>query len=116
MYRDVAEPILRAMERLHPTKRFAMNAAECNRLTIPVDAVDYAELLSILLDNAGKWARHEVRLVFDNDEDGAVVARISDDGPGIEPENMDKAFALGSRFDTSKPGAGLGLAIAHEIA
>jgi len=113
---DVAEPILRAMKRLHPTKSFAMNAAECNRLTIPVDAVDYAELLSILLDNAGKWARHEVRLVFDNDDDGAVVARISDDGPGIEPENMDKAFALGSRFDTSKPGAGLGLAIAHEIA
>ena len=113
---DVAEPILRAMERLHPTKRFAMNAAECNRLTIPVDAVDYAELLSILLDNAGKWARHEVRLVFDSDEDGAVVARISDDGPGIEPENMDQAFVLGSRFDTSKPGAGLGLAIAREIA
>lgn len=113
---DVAVPILRAMERLHPTKRFTMNATGCHRSSIPVDSVDYAELLSILLDNAGKWARHEVQLHFECEEGGPLVARISDDGPGIATEKIGEAFLLGSRLDTSKPGAGLGLAIARDIA
>ncbi|KEO89107.1 hypothetical protein EH31_13805 [Erythrobacter longus] len=113
---DVAVPIVRAMERLHPTKRFTVNATGCHRRIIPVDSVDYAELLSILLDNAGKWAHHEVQLHFECEASGPFIARICDDGPGIDTEKIGEAFLLGSRLDTSKPGAGLGLAIARDIA
>lgn len=113
---DVAVPILRAMERLHPEKSFALVLDNCDQVTLPIDAVDYSELLAILLDNAGKWARNRVELTLVCDSDGAVTARISDDGPGMTEEQLGDAFLLGSRFDTTKPGAGLGLAIAREIA
>lgn len=104
------------MERLHPDKSFSLVSDHCDQATLPVDAVDYSELLSILLDNAGKWARSEVELTFVCDSDGVVIARISDDGPGMTSAELADAFLLGSRFDTTKPGAGLGLAIARDIA
>lgn len=113
---DVAMPILRAMERLHPDKSFSLASGNCDQVTLPIDAVDYSELLSILLDNAGKWARSEVELTFVCGSDGVVIARISDDGPGMTSAELADAFLLGSRFDTTKPGAGLGLAIARDIA
>jgi len=113
---DVAVPILRAMERLHPDKTFSLASGNCDQITLPIDAVDYSELLSILLDNAGKWARSEIELAFVCDSGGTVIARISDDGPGMSAAELKDAFLLGSRFDTAKPGAGLGLAIAREIA
>ena len=39
-----------------------------------------------------------------------------DDGPGIPEAELARLTARGARLDTSGPGAGLGLAIASEIA
>lgn len=50
---------------------------------------------------------------------GKAVVAISDNGPGIPPELLDKAFEPFFRVDPARrqsvPGAGLGLAIAKEI-
>lgn len=113
---DVALPILKAMERLHPGKRFRLDAGRCGGAALPVDPVDYAELLSILLDNAGKWARAEVVLAFACDADGAITATIRDDGPGIAEPELARVFELGVRLDPAVPGSGLGLAIARDLA
>ncbi len=113
---DVALPILSAMRRLHPDTRFRLEAAGCEGAVLPLDAVDYAELLSILLDNAGKWAASEVVLTFAVDGTGATVATVSDDGPGMPEHYLERAFDLGVRFDPVKPGTGLGLAIARDLA
>lgn len=112
---DAALPILRAMERLHPDKSFSFDATSCKGVVLPVDPVDYTEVLSILLDNAGKWANHKVTLSFACDRAGACAARIADDGPGIPADRIDEAFAVGTRFDTEVAGSGLGLAIAHDL-
>lgn len=112
---DVAAPILRAMERLHPNKQFEMQSDGCHGVSLPVDGVDYSEVLSILLDNAGKWARSTVALTFSCHRDGSVIARIEDDGPGILDERIEEAFEVGSRFDPEAPGSGLGLAIARDL-
>lgn len=112
---DVALPILRAMRRLHPDKLFHVKAAGCEGVMLPLDAADYAEVLSILLDNAGKFARRHVTLSFACGGAGAVTARIEDDGPGMTEAQIARAFEVGTRFDTSAPGSGLGLAIARDI-
>ena len=78
--------------------------------------MDYAELLSILLDNAGKWARGEVVLAFACTADGAITATIRDDGPGIPEADLARVFDLGVRLDSAMPGSGLGLAIARDLA
>jgi len=113
---EVAVPILRAMERLHPERRFALEARGCEGIVLPLDPVDFAELLSILLDNAGKWARSKVTLTFGCDSVGNLLAEIEDDGPGMSEEDIARAFEVGTRFDADMAGSGLGLAIARDLA
>lgn len=113
---DVAEPILRAMQRLHPTKHFSIDSRQCEGAELPLDEVDFSELLAILLDNAGKWAATNIRLSFECGADGSVTTAISDDGPGMSDEQIAHAFEIGSRFDHGQAGSGLGLAIARDIA
>ena len=112
---DVALPILRAMERLHPDKQFTLEAGTCQGVVLPLDPVDYAEVLSILLDNAGKWSRRTVTLSFACDKGRACIVRIADDGPGIPEDLIDQAFIVGTRFDAAAAGSGLGLPIAQDL-
>ena len=112
---DVALPILRAMERLHPDKAFTLTATGCEGVVLALDPVDYAEVLSILLDNAGKWARGQVAITIICERDGRCTVTIADDGPGIPCHLIEDAFAVGARFDPDTAGSGLGLAIARDL-
>ena len=112
---DVVLPILRAMERLHPDKRFVLDTSDCTGVALPLDPVDYAEVLSILLDNAGKWARREVLVSFAAGGAGGSAVTITDDGPGIPEAMIEQAFEVGTRFDADTAGSGLGLAIARDL-
>ncbi|MGC1271271.1 MAG: HAMP domain-containing sensor histidine kinase [Croceibacterium sp.] len=107
-------PILNAMHRLHPERRFTLDNALAGSVSLPVDPVDLTELLSILLDNAGKWARDEVRIGIVPVPDGLEVV-VEDDGPGLTAEQLARAGGIGVRFDPATPGSGFGLAIAKDI-
>ncbi len=111
----VVLPILRAMERLHPEKTFTLKQTAGGDKSLPLEPVDYAEVLSILLDNAGKWARREVTLTLAWLPNGASNVTISNDGPGIPEGLIDRAFEVGARFDPDVAGSGLGLAIARDL-
>ncbi len=112
---DVAMPILRAMERLHPDKQFILEAAGCEGALLPLDPIDFAEVLSILCDNAGKWAETQVTVTFACEPSGGSTVTIADDGPGIPNALIEQAFSVGTRFDPDTPGSGLGLAIARDL-
>jgi signal transduction histidine kinase len=112
----VLAPILRAMRRLHPDREFTMTDPVAGDTMVPVDPVDLAELLSILLDNAGKWARREVTISSVRERDGRTAITILDDGPGMTDDQIARACDIGTRFDPAMPGSGLGLAIAKDIA
>lgn len=112
---DVVLPILRAMERLHPKKRFTLDASLSKEIALPVDPVDFAEVLSILLDNAGKWARSAVAVTITCERHGGSTVTIADDGPGIAEAMIGQAFDVGTRFDPDTAGSGLGLAIARDL-
>ena len=112
---DVAVPILRAMERLHPDKAFILTTSGCEGVVLAHDPIDYAEVLSILLDNAGKWARSTVTIAIACARHDTAIVTIADDGPGIPDDQLEEAFVVGARFDPGAAGSGLGLAIARDL-
>jgi signal transduction histidine kinase len=79
------------------------------------EAQDLSELLGNLLDNACKWASAKVRIAATRSKDRLKV-EIGDDGPGIAAEQRAVALQRGGRLDEHKPGSGLGLTIATDLA
>ena len=79
------------------------------------EAQDLSELLGNLLDNACKWAPAKVRIAAERANDRLKI-EIGDDGPGIAAEQRAKALQRGGRLDERKPGSGLGLTIALDLA
>jgi signal transduction histidine kinase len=76
-------------------------------------------LLGNLVDNARRHAAATVQVSVDRHEDGVVV-EVIDDGPGIPAADRERAFERFTRLDEARTrddgGAGLGLAIARDIA
>jgi signal transduction histidine kinase len=89
----------------------------------PGNPEDLSRMFRNLLDNAARYARHRVlitvRITGAAGPDGIVV-EIADDGPGIPAEERERVFGRFVRLDASREhasgAAGLGLAIAREIA
>ena len=84
---------------------------------------DLSRMFRNLLDNAVRYARHRVlvtvRITGAARPDGVAV-EIADDGPGIPAGERERVFGRFVRLDASREqasgSAGLGLAIAREIA
>ncbi|HEX2818626.1 MAG TPA: HAMP domain-containing sensor histidine kinase [Streptosporangiaceae bacterium] len=80
---------------------------------------DLSRMFRNLLDNAVRYARHRVLITAAARPEGIVV-EIADDGPGIPEEERERVFGRFVRLDASREqasgSAGLGLAIAREIA
>ncbi|QRX90278.1 sensor histidine kinase [Streptomyces noursei] len=94
-------------------------------------ALQLERLLRNLLDNACRYARTTVQVTLRTehadhtpctDADGRPALRLDvlDDGPGIPPVDQERIFERFTRLDDARSrhtgGAGLGLAIAREIA
>lgn len=75
---------------------------------------EWFELFGNLLENGFKWANHQVRVVIDAVEDGVVIV-VSDDGPGVEEEELAGLAERGCRLDESVPGHGIGLSTVATI-
>ena len=115
---DVAEaiaPMLNAMARLHGGRGVVFELEAGPDLEVACDPVDFAEVISSLLDNAGKWARSRVGVRWERVGEMARIF-IDDDGPGLPAELRERMFAVGERLDEVGSGAGLGLAIARDLA
>jgi PAS domain S-box-containing protein len=83
-----------------------------------VDASRAQQIFANLLDNAAKHGggRGEVHVEVGR-EDGDAVVRVSDQGPGIPPHEVERIFHRFYRVDRSRSssGTGLGLAIAKHL-
>ncbi|MEZ5863312.1 MAG: HAMP domain-containing sensor histidine kinase [Geminicoccaceae bacterium] len=120
--RGQATALAPVIERLVRTlRRTPAGSARDWRLDVPehleiaVEADYLGELLGNLLDNAAKWARSVVSVEAVPDT-GNVLLTIADDGPGVDAAGLDRLGTRGHRLDTAKPGHGIGLAIARDIA
>jgi len=110
----LANDLARAMNRLFPERGLTIDVIGSADLAVRCDRDDFAEILGNLMENACKWAesRIEVRIGRLGTE---VTVTICDDGPGLEPDHLEKVRERGVRLDETVPGSGLGLAIASEL-
>jgi signal transduction histidine kinase len=74
-------------------------------------------LLVPLITNAIRYGRSNVRVSVTRDGE-AVAFRITDDGPGLEADEVDSVFEPGVRGTAANgaPGAGLGLTLSRRLA
>jgi PAS domain S-box-containing protein len=119
------EELLPILEEVHTlfedqarTKRIRLEVADC--ATEPKARIDrdrIIQALANLLDNALRLTPEEGRVVLAVEErDGCVELSVSDDGPGIEPELLERLFDRFAQSSSSGGGAGLGLAIVKGVA
>ena len=81
------------------------------------DAVRLRELFDNLLDNAVRYTTEGGRVTMRVFAAPAPAVEVSDDGPGIPPQERERVFERFHRLlGSSHDGSGLGLAIAQEIA
>jgi signal transduction histidine kinase len=85
------------------------------------DARQLSRVLENLISNAQRYAATRVTVGVAADRTaGQAVVEVVDDGPGIPPADRERVFERFTRLDAARGretgGAGLGLAIAREVA
>jgi two-component system, OmpR family, phosphate regulon sensor histidine kinase PhoR len=97
------------------TARFSLRGDDT---IVAIDALRAQQIFTNLLDNALKHGgdRGEIAVEVGRDNGDAFV-RVSDEGPGIPPHELERVFHRFYRVDRSRsqPGTGLGLAIAKHL-
>lgn len=111
---EAAGAIADTLRRLFPERTIEVEIPE--GLAFRGDREDLIEIVGNLAENACKWARRCVRITAEEAEEGSLVLRVDDDGPGLGAEATTRAVERGVRLDERTPGAGLGLSIVSEIA
>ncbi len=97
----------------------AIEAAGLTPVTVVADPTELRRVAANLLDNGTRHARSHVVVAVESAGDTAELT-VTDDGPGIPEDQADRIFERFARLDDARSaadgGAGLGLAIAREIA
>jgi signal transduction histidine kinase len=117
----VAEPLIRALERIHRDNAVAITTQCPPGLRFHGEKQDLEEMLGNLLDNACKWARASVHLTVSRKlrqtrtSPALITLLVEDDGPGLTDEQRKRIGKRGQRLDETKPGSGLGLSIVTDL-
>jgi two-component system phosphate regulon sensor histidine kinase PhoR len=106
-------PLRNVLEDLADEFRFAVSGEDATAMIDPLRA---QQIFTNLLDNARKHGRGDVTVEIGR-ENGEAIVKVSDEGPGIPPQELDRVFHRFYRVDRSRsePGTGLGLAIAKHL-
>jgi signal transduction histidine kinase len=75
---------------------------------------DFDEIAGNLLENAFKWAKSAVA-VRARASDRMLSITVDDDGPGLQPADVERVLRPGQRLDEKAPGFGFGLSITSEL-
>ena len=117
----LSEEVLTDLAPLAENKGIALNCAG-DALVIGSDTLLY-RLVFNLTENAIRYSRPGSTVnvsISDSDSDSHVLLRVKDEGPGIPKQYRESIFQPFFRLDKSRSraygGAGLGLALAWEIA
>ncbi|HCR96910.1 MAG: sensor histidine kinase [Halomonas sp.] len=111
---DTLSPLLSGLSRLAQRRMLTLHQIWENYPRVHLDAQDIQELIGNVLDNALRWANHEVTFrVWVVDQ--MLWLSVSDDGPGMTQQESQEALGRGKRLDEQRSQSGLGLAIVADL-
>jgi len=117
--RAILERMADSLERLHVDAGLRAEVAGEADLVAHMDERDLWEVCGNLMENAAKYGSGRLRAAVRPGEPGprrdGVIVEIEDDGPGIEPEQVERLLERGQRGDEQRDGQGLGLALVREL-
>lgn len=96
-------------------------AVDAGAATVEARPVDVEIVFRNLIDNAVKYSGPDAKVAVESwaNGRGAVVTRVSDNGPGIPAKLRRKIFGrfvrLGNELERTQPGVGLGLFIVRTL-
>jgi signal transduction histidine kinase len=115
---DLDEIVLSEARRLRSRSEHRIDTAGVSGAQLPGAPDALARAVRNLLDNAARHARSTVTITL-RESATAVTLTVTDDGPGIPPEERARIFERFARLDDGRArdvgGTGLGLAITHDI-
>jgi signal transduction histidine kinase len=116
---DLDDIVLAEAARLRRTSTLEVDASQVSAGRVHGNAAALDRMVRNLTENAVRYARGRIALVLAQ-ADERVVLSVSDDGPGIDPQDRERVLERFVRLDESRGrgtgGAGLGLAIVREVA
>ncbi|MCX6055940.1 MAG: HAMP domain-containing sensor histidine kinase [Chloroflexi bacterium] len=116
---EFSQEILRQLERLANAQQITLTQ-KCEEIQVLADPVRLKQILLIVLDNAirNNKARGSIHVEIAG-ENGRGLILVSDTGPGIPKEKIEKLFDRFYKLDdyssTDYRGSGLGLSIAKSL-
>jgi signal transduction histidine kinase len=115
---DLDDVVLREGRRLRERGRVEVDTRGVSAAQVTGDAAQLTRMVRNLADNAERHATSTVTFGL-HERDGAARLTVSDDGPGIPAADRERIFDRFTRLDSARTrdggGAGLGLAIVHDI-
>jgi len=118
---DLDEIVLAEARRLHTNTALTVDTRAVSGAQVDGNADQLLRVVRNLLDNAARHARSEV-VVSLAESTTDVTLRVVDDGPGIPEADRERVFERFARVDDARGrdtdsggGAGLGLAIVHDV-
>lgn len=103
-----------ALEKVYRDKNIHFECKAADSVQYPAQEDDFMEALGNLIENAFKYGKSQV-IVNAIETNSTLTLTIDDDGEGV-PEHLREAILeRGARVDTTRPGQGIGLAVAAEI-
>jgi two-component system, OmpR family, sensor histidine kinase KdpD len=117
---DVADVVRGAAERskkIFPAQKLSLSLAR-DLPFIRGDANLLGQVLFNLLDNAHKYGGDMGAAVHARREGSEVVITVTDEGPGVKPNDLERIFEKfyrGGRADGRQAGTGLGLSICRGL-
>jgi len=112
--RSVIERLLESLHKVYRDRAVAHHIDMPDGLLFRGDEGDLMELLGNLLDNAFKWTNKNVYITA-KPHGKQLLLSVSDDGPGIDPAQVENLLQRGVRADQLTAGHGIGLSIVRNI-
>ena len=115
-----AEDLVQSLEKVYAAKNVLCEFDIDEGSAFYGEQGDLLELMGNLLENAFKWAKHRVLLVVRAEPSSGrqrsdLWLSVEDDGPGIDPDKVEKVLQRGVRGDERVQGHGIGLSIVQDI-